>query len=91
MEETTIRRHDSLYLSEGDICLAAIHSTDSQDKMWLLFRVHQSVLCLHSPIFRDMLALPAEDNTEKFDGVPLVRMPDSATDLEAVLKALYFG
>lgn len=38
-----------------------------------------------------MLALPAEGNTEQFEGVPLVRMPDTAADLEAVLKALYFG
>lgn len=91
MEETPIRKHDSLYLSEGNICLAAVQPTDSQVTTWLLFRVHQSILCLHSPIFCDMLALPAEGNTEKFDGVPLVRMPDNAADLEAVLKALYFG
>lgn len=91
MDETSILKHESLYLSEGNICLAAVQSSDAEVPKWLLFRVHQTILCLHSPIFRDMLALPAEGNTEKFDGVPLVRMPDSAVDLEAVLKALYFG
>lgn len=91
MDETSIRKHESLYLSEGNICLAAVQPPDSEVPYWLLFRVHHSILCLHSPIFRDMLALPAEGNTEKFDGMPLVRMPDSAADLEAVLKALYFG
>lgn len=38
-----------------------------------------------------MLALPAECNTESFEGVTLVRMPDSADDLERMLKALYLG
>lgn len=90
MEETSIHKHDSLYLAEGNLCLAAVQSTDSEVKRWLMFRVQQSILCIHSSIFRDMLALPAEGNTEQFEGVPLVRMPDSAIYIEVVFSLQRF-
>lgn len=97
MAETSIHKHDSLYLADGNICLAAPQTIENGNiPQWLIFRVHQTVLSMHSPVFGDMLALqPAvKDNMDTenfFEGVPLVRMPDSAEDLEAMLKALYFG
>ncbi|EIM81852.1 uncharacterized protein STEHIDRAFT_161204 [Stereum hirsutum FP-91666 SS1] len=57
-----------------------------------LFRVHQTILSLHSPIFGDTFALPnPKGANETHEGVPLVQMPDNADDLEILLKAFYFG
>ncbi|TFY80786.1 hypothetical protein EWM64_g3227 [Hericium alpestre] len=36
-----------------------------------------------------MLSLPPSNEAESYDGVPLVRMPDSAEDLERLLEVLY--
>ncbi|EPQ50717.1 hypothetical protein GLOTRDRAFT_50102 [Gloeophyllum trabeum ATCC 11539] len=47
------------------------------------------MLCKVSPIFADMFALPPSDANEFCDGVPVVRMPDGAEELEALLMFLY--
>lgn len=78
-----ISTHESLYLKDGNICLAALDSA-TDDQRWVVFRVHQSILGIHSPVFRDMFSLPAAGNTEQYEGVPLVRMPDSAANVEAL-------
>lgn len=103
MAESSIHKHSSLYLADGNICLAApqtqtIENHDTDTLRWIVFRVHQTMLSMHSPVFADMLALQPtvqagnmDTDIDKFEGVSLVRMPDSAEDLEAMLKALYFG
>ena len=60
-------------------------------KTQTVFKVHKTVLALNSPIFRDMLSLPevGESETDTFDGVPLVYLPDNAHDLETLLAVLY--
>lgn len=102
------QRHPKLYFNDGNICLSAVShasaasQSDSSAEILaapdhslaagVFFRVHQSVLSIHSPIFCDMLGLPSTDDTnEKYDGVPLVHMPDSAEDLGSLLTALYYG
>jgi hypothetical protein len=56
----------------------------------MLFRVHQSMLSLQSPIFAAMFTLPRPDaNGDVYDGAPFVHMPDDAKDIESLLKVLY--
>ncbi len=90
------KRHDTLWLPDGDIILA----TNT-----LLFRVHKSVLSLQSSVFRDMLASPmAEDldvnidanevvglasDSELHEGLPLVILPEDGEDFEHLLKKVY--
>lgn len=90
-------------LAAGNLSLAASNSsgqavTPGQEPEKLaehtgtVFRVHQTVLSLHSPIFKDTFALRSPQGAnETYDGVPLVQMPDSADDLESLLKAFSFG
>ncbi|KAI5119036.1 hypothetical protein M0805_001859 [Coniferiporia weirii] len=57
----------------------------------LLFRVHKSLLLENSVVFRDMLNLgdaPSGVN-EEHDGAPVVQMPDSAEEVEDLLKTFY--
>ncbi|EPQ50720.1 hypothetical protein GLOTRDRAFT_50178, partial [Gloeophyllum trabeum ATCC 11539] len=41
-------------------------------------------------IFADMFALPPSDSNESYERRPCIQMPDSAEDLEAVLRLLYY-
>lgn len=90
-------KHVSLYLDDGNIVLAA--RTEVGDPAvparTVLFRVHKSVLKRQSSVFSDMLTLPegtdgeAHTNSTMEGGVPIVSMPDSAEDIEALLEVLY--
>lgn len=104
----TFQRHPVLYFTDGNVCLSATYGAAAHapsptpstevavhapaQHLEIVFRVHQSVLSLHSPIFKDLFALPSPPEVnEIYDKAPLVRMPDQADDLEALLKAFYFG
>ncbi|KAJ6490351.1 hypothetical protein C8R47DRAFT_1014560 [Mycena vitilis] len=81
-------RHSSLYLPDGNLIMAAPISDGAGGTM--LFRVHQSMLALQSPVFASMLSLPHPDATrDAYDGAPFVRMPDDCKDIESLLKVLY--
>ncbi|TDL15825.1 hypothetical protein BD410DRAFT_796029 [Rickenella mellea] len=83
-------RHEILYLATGDLVLSAL-SNLKEHAAPVLFRVHKFMLAHHSSIFRDMFAItaPLEDCNESYDGAHVVHMPDSAEDLEGLLKVLY--
>lgn len=70
------------WLDDGNIIIAV------QGKH---FRVHRSVLCLYSEVFRDMFAVPHSDDVEEkiIDGCPVIHLQDSSADVEIMLKALY--
>ncbi|KAJ7051318.1 hypothetical protein C8F01DRAFT_1174985 [Mycena amicta] len=81
--DTTPRRVDGLWFSDGNIVIQA------ED---LIFKVFQGILAARSPIFRDMLAIPppeARDVDDSFEDCPLVRLPDSAADTESFLRAIF--
>ena len=41
------------------------------------FRVHRSILSLHSEVFQDMFSIPGmEGHSELIDGLPVVRLLD---------------
>ncbi|EJD04850.1 uncharacterized protein FOMMEDRAFT_80660, partial [Fomitiporia mediterranea MF3/22] len=88
-------RHSSLWFDDGNVILLA--STNQLDPPGLLFRIHKSVLSKHSEVFRDMFTLPTsedrghstEDQNETYDGTALIRMPDTAEQIEAMIKAFY--
>ena len=85
MNDCEIRTHDSLYLVDGNIVLIAPHTTG----ICIIFRVHQSVLTKISPVFATMFTLPNVDANETYDGVPLVKLPDRAEEIESLLRVLY--
>ncbi|TFY80791.1 hypothetical protein EWM64_g3228 [Hericium alpestre] len=85
MEPVNFKHHGQLYFADGNIVLIARTAADER----VAFRVHQSVMARNSPIFADMLSLPLSGAVESYDGVPFVRMPDPAEDLERLLQVLY--
>lgn len=55
----------------------------------VVFRVHKSILRSASRVFANMFELSDGSASDIHDGVPLVHMPDSAEDVEAMLDMLY--
>ncbi|KIJ40237.1 hypothetical protein M422DRAFT_256773 [Sphaerobolus stellatus SS14] len=71
---------------DGDIILTA---QDNQGKEHRL-RVHRLILCLHSPVFRDMSTLGMQTvNAEETPIVPL--KGDDVEDIRALILVLYKG
>ena len=55
------------------------------------FRVHRGVLSRKSALFKDLLSLPQPDSEEQWQGLPVVRLLDSAEDITMLLDAIYNG
>lgn len=53
------------------------------------FRVHWSVLSLHSSFFRDLRDRPQAPGHPSTEGCPLIELNDSSRDLQHLLNALY--
>lgn len=79
----------SLWFQDGNIILQT--TSPSEDEIHL-FRCHKSVLCKHSTVFSRMFG---EDNyvcvrrSEEYEGAPVISMPDSSSDVDALLNMLY--
>ncbi|KLO13582.1 hypothetical protein SCHPADRAFT_852288 [Schizopora paradoxa] len=87
------KRHDTLWFSDGNVVLSAVEESTGDA---IVFRIHKSSLAKQSKVFESMFKLPQGKNTdggvvEAYGGLklPLVRVPDAAEDVEALLEALY--
>lgn len=85
-------RHPGLYFKDGNVVLSAV----TQNDLRIHFRVHQSILCAHSPVLSEMFAIPPLQHddpsggfVEVYDGVVHIQMPDTAQDLESFVNVLY--
>ncbi|KAF7329370.1 hypothetical protein MKEN_00198600 [Mycena kentingensis (nom. inval.)] len=77
------RNVDELWFSDGNIIIQAEN---------LRFRVFKGILAARSPVFSDMMSLPAPaepDAQDSEDGCPLVRMHDSGDEATRFLKAIF--
>ena len=85
-ENPAPKRHGTLCFADGTVVICSGGAGAAR----MLFRVHYSVLSLHSTVFRDMFSLPpVEGVNETYDGVPLVKTTDSAEGWEDLLGILY--
>lgn len=82
-------RHDDLWFSDGNIVLSAV-SDDRTNT--ILFCIHRSSLTRQSEIFESMFDMPQGEGgglAEVYEEAPLVRLPDSAEEVEELLNAIY--
>ncbi|KAJ7772649.1 hypothetical protein DFH07DRAFT_733980 [Mycena maculata] len=73
------------YFNDGNIVLSAEDSENSTT----YFRLHQSILGLHSAVFRDMFSIPTPADMEQHESIPLVKMLDDAVALRDFIALLY--
>ncbi|KAJ6509171.1 hypothetical protein C8R47DRAFT_1208369 [Mycena vitilis] len=74
------QRSPELWFDDGNLIVQA------EDRQ---FRVYRGVLAARSPIFQDMLSFPQPSDSELVEGCPLVRLPDSALEVTAFLRAIF--
>lgn len=53
----------------------------------VLFRVYSGLLASHSSFFSDLFSLPQPETQERYQGVPVVQIQDTANDLYYLLRA----
>ncbi|KAF8216797.1 hypothetical protein K438DRAFT_1953695 [Mycena galopus ATCC 62051] len=78
-KDAHLTRSDT-WRSDGNVVLQAGNTQ---------FRVHWSVLALHSSVFRDMQGLPQPPDQLNVEGCPIVEIFDDPDDVEYLLKVLY--
>ncbi|KZT66662.1 hypothetical protein DAEQUDRAFT_767876 [Daedalea quercina L-15889] len=79
---TDPERDEKIWLDDGNTVIIAEKTA---------FRVHRSVLSLHSEVFRDLFTVPPSASEETLEGCPVVRVSDTADDMRHVLWDLYSG
>ncbi|KAJ7490879.1 hypothetical protein FB451DRAFT_1124445 [Mycena latifolia] len=79
-EPTGPQRVQELWFEDGNLVIQAGNSQ---------FRVYRGILAAHSPVFQDMLSFPQPPDSELVEGCPLVRLPDTETEVTDFLKAIF--
>lgn len=82
-------RHDSLWISDGNIVMSAVNE---EETCTILFCVHRSSLTRQSEVFESMFNIPQGEDSrfiEVYEGLPLVRLPDSAKEVEGLLNVMH--
>ena len=73
-------RSSKFWFEDGNVVLQAEHTQ---------FRLHRSILSMHSPIFRDMFACSLPENGPMVDGCPLICLSETLEDVKNFVKILY--
>ncbi|KDR77419.1 hypothetical protein GALMADRAFT_65536 [Galerina marginata CBS 339.88] len=76
----SIERSSQFWFKDGSIVIQA-ESTQ--------FRVHHSVLSLHSTVLKDCFQLPQPDGEPTVEGCPVLHLSDSPKDIEHLLSLFY--
>lgn len=81
MDSTTLIKSADVWFSDGSVVLRAGDT---------LFRVFSGILALQSSVFNDLFTLPQPlDDSESFDGCPLITLQDGEKELEDFLRVIH--
>ncbi|KIM45345.1 hypothetical protein M413DRAFT_442019 [Hebeloma cylindrosporum] len=83
LQTSNVTRSEDFWFEDGTIVLQAENTQ---------FLVHKSVLSRHSVVFSDMFSILQPENMDdepSVEGKPLVRVFDTAEDIDQLLRALY--
>jgi len=79
-----------LWFDDGNIIIRAVLN---DNRAYTAYKIHKSVLILHSNVFRDLFDGPQaafDVASDQYDGLPVIQLPDSPSEVNHFLKALYF-
>ena len=80
MCSNALKKAPGLWHEEGTVVLRAENT---------IYRLFPSILASHSPVFQHLFSVPQPSTPDTYDGVPLIVMQDSASDLTALLQAIF--
>ncbi|KAI0045981.1 hypothetical protein FA95DRAFT_1607279 [Auriscalpium vulgare] len=91
--EVRIARSDVVWKPDGDLVIRTVsQGPDELTVTHTLYRVHKPVLALHSAVLASMFdgdQAAFEVASERYEGVPVMEMPDATEDMEYFLDAMY--
>lgn len=76
-----IQQHGLLWFEDGNVILI------TEDRVG--FKLHKSVLSLHSDLFKDMFILPQPVESAEMDGCFVVHLQDASSGMATLLKLFY--
>ena len=71
---------DLIWFADGNVILEA------EERQ---FRVHRGILAMHSTVFKDMFEMPQPSEEPTVEGCPVVKLSDTAADVEHLLSVVY--
>jgi hypothetical protein len=80
IDPTAVALHETFYFEDGNVEMLCGNT---------LFRVHISVLSLHSPALRRIFTQTSLATAESPNGCPRILSSDPAEDFATLLKAIY--
>lgn len=92
---TKFQEDGDIWEKDGNVVIGVVEDSNESesedpDVVLHLFKCHTIILSQHSPVFRDMLAMPPSSSPEDmYNGLPLVRLPDPHLDIKELLRMLY--
>ncbi len=81
---------DDLWFDDGNI---VIRTTLNDKRVYTACKIHKAILASHSNSFHDLFdgtQTAFEVASDWYDGVPVIDLPDSPSEVIHFLKALYF-
>ncbi|TDL25283.1 hypothetical protein BD410DRAFT_896198 [Rickenella mellea] len=95
-------KSSEIWFEDGNIVVGVDAATTergsgkSVSEQRFLFKVHKSVLAMHSPVWKDMFELPQprhndmdETSEDEYEGVPLMMLQDGMKDVRDLLMLMY--
>lgn len=76
-----IQQHDLLWFEDGNVILI------TEDRVG--FKVHKSVLSLHSDLFKDLFKLPQPAESDRVDDCSVVHLQDASSGMAPFLSLFY--
>ena len=80
IDPVTVTSHSTFYFEDGNVEVLCGHT---------LFRVHTSILSLHSPVLRQMFTQANLAAAESPNGCPRILSSDTPSDFVTLLKVAY--
>jgi hypothetical protein len=79
-----------LWFDDGNIIIRTVLH---EKRVYTAYKVHKSILVSHSTVFHDLFDGPQaafDIASDRYDGLPVIQLPDSPTEVNDFLKALYY-
>ncbi|KAI0700389.1 hypothetical protein C8T65DRAFT_285354 [Cerioporus squamosus] len=79
LDDNAVEHDEEFWFEDGNVVLVARNTG---------FRIYRGLLAAQSSVFADMFAASSPDDTESYDGCPMVQLTDTPEDVRDLLRVL---